>query len=94
MSFNDHIYPELTGFRIRGKTAPPPTFPDTCPACGAKATGYWGGPPGPPKWAQAYECGGKYAEKGQIQSHTNVFWGSCPERTPVPLFEKNDPFRI
>jgi hypothetical protein len=43
------------------------TVPEKCPHCGAKRKGELG-----------YECGAEYGEKPQCQTHTRVWWGSCP----------------
>ena len=53
----------------------PPKFPETCPACGSALyltlNNGWNG--------AAYECGATYSEKPQIQNHTDIWWGTCPQ---------------
>lgn len=52
-------------------------FPAACPACSAplkeeKDKGE--------RWATAvYGCGGSYKYSPQIQTHTNKWYGSCPQ---------------
>ena len=85
----EHVYPELAGFRIRDKKAPPPDFPTHGPACGAGTER----PATPGACMRAYACGGKYTEKSQIQGHTFYFYGHCPvvlaQQKPVGLFSKD-----
>lgn len=48
-----------------------PTFPDTCPSCGAAAIptrGNWRSP-------VTYACGAGYTSKLQIQAHVDKWWG-------------------
>ena len=59
-------YPELR-FPIRKA----PTFPATCPACGAAQVSEY-------TMGNTYECGGGYRPKDQCQNHTDVYWGKCP----------------
>jgi hypothetical protein len=55
-------------------------LPRACPACGAKLK---------PKYANMkYVCGAKYEEKPQGQTHTAVFWGTCPARAEPYECEK------
>lgn len=67
-----HILPEIWR-NIRDRNEPAPSFPDTCPACGAVATMH-----GDYYSPVAYACGAAYTEKPQIQNHTDKWWGSCP----------------
>lgn len=78
------IYPELVGHKVNGADAPPPTFPDACPCCGAAKTreGYtdYKGEfhEGVFRWGTVeYACGGSYSPKPQCQTHTDKWWGRC-----------------
>jgi len=61
-----------------------PTYPDTCPLCGATIAedkrDYYKGP--------IYKCRGQYTFKDQIQAHTDKWWGSCPVRYQEGLESK------
>jgi hypothetical protein len=67
-------YPEIH-IEIRRGITSNPDFPFQCPACGActdrknSTTGRFA--------VHTYDCGGKYEPKPQIQSHHDVWWGSC-----------------
>lgn len=65
------LYPEIAIGRHIEKTAP--TFPKSCPACGAcvvKAEK-------DSAFSARYACGGGYTRKPQIQTHTRKWWGGC-----------------
>jgi predicted RNA-binding Zn-ribbon protein involved in translation (DUF1610 family) len=55
---------------------PYPTFPDTCPACGAAVKSRGNAYHNP----VTYACGAAYTQKPQIQNHRDVWWGTCPVR--------------
>ena len=68
-----HILPEVT-LRRDDRDRIEPEFPLFCPACGAR------GQVDLVNWQQpaSYDCGAAYTPKGQIQNHTDKWWGSCP----------------
>jgi hypothetical protein len=69
-----YIYPEIGQSRYPVLETTP-TFPDTCPVCGAAATVR-----GNRYHPVSYACGGSYDDKPQIQNHTDKWWGVCPIR--------------
>ncbi len=52
---------------------PLPTFPESCPVCGAAASAH-----GNRYHPVTYACGAAYTDKPQIQNHTDKWWGACP----------------
>jgi hypothetical protein len=69
-------YPELIGYHLRDRAAPPPPFPNQCPICRAVRVGMTGD--ARDNDVALYECSGAYTSKPQIQTHTDYWWGSCP----------------
>lgn len=74
-------FPILQGFRISDRTAPGPDFPTHCPTCMAMRRGRIPGRiDGIDGYLSAeYACGGRYRERGTIQSRTIMFGGRCGE---------------
>ena len=62
-------YPEIHS--RRGDRDYLPDFPEHCPICGANRYAI------APGVTVAYNCGGGYVPKPQIQSHTLKWWGHC-----------------
>ncbi len=66
------MYPEI--WKPRDEA---PTFPTSCPSCGAPRVS--GSEPGETSYRATvkYGCGGTYTLKTQIQTHTDKWWGQC-----------------
>jgi len=58
-------------------------LPKVCPCCGAKLLKGMMGQP-----VMLYECGAKYTNKPQGQTHTDVYYGICPARVDPWICEK------
>ena len=76
------MYPEI--WKPRDEA---PTFPSSCPVCGAQRIS--GSELGDTSYRAMvkYGCGGEYVLKTQIQTHTDKWWGQCgaTEQPSEPL---------
>lgn len=65
------VYPQLIGLRFNFLVVPPPSFPPTCPACGAACRGSH-------STRADYACGGAYTRQdGGRPADTIYFGGAC-----------------
>ena len=72
-----HILPEIHMSRAEVRNTATP-FPAACPACGAEKAFEQNGYIVEYLRTATYDCGASYTLKGQIQNHTEKWWGSCP----------------